>query len=137
MSAMRSASSTTTVVTGEVEGALFEHVLEATGARDDDVDAEVEGLARDVVRGAAVDADDAATAVVGELGQLLLDLGGQFARRHEHQGHGLAGRALVRRAIRGSPKARVLPEPVIGLADDVASGEGVGDARPLGWGRLR
>ena len=111
---------------GEIEGALFEHVLEAAGTGHHDVDTEVEGLARDVVRGAAVDADHAASTVVGELGQFLLHLRGQFARRHQDQGHRLAGTGLGEARHQGKAEGQGLAGAGDGLADDVAPGQGVG-----------
>ena len=109
----------------KIEGALFEHVLQAAGTGHDDVDAEVEGLARDVVRGAAVNADDATTAVVGELRQFLLNLGGQFARGHENQGHRFTGTGLGEARHQRKAEGQRLAGAGDGFSDDVAPGEGV------------
>ncbi len=111
----------------EVEGTLFEHVLEAAGARDDDVDAEVECLARHVVRRATVDADDAATAVVGQVGEFLLDLRGEFAGGHEDEAEGLARTSLAQARHQGKSEREGLSRAGDGLSDDVATGEGVGE----------
>ena len=112
---------------GEVEGTLFEHVLETARAGHDDVDAEVECLARDVVRRATVDRDHAPSIVVGQLRDLLLDLRGEFARGHEDQRHGLAGAGLGKSGHERQAEGEGLARARRGLADDVATGEGVGE----------
>ena len=117
----------------EVEGALFEHVLQASGAGDDNVDAEVERLARDVVRCTAVYADHAPTAVVGELRQFLLDLGGQLARGHENQRRRFARASLDEPRHQGKAEGEGLARAGHGLADHVTTGEGVGDSGLLNW----
>jgi len=96
------------------------------GARYDDVNAKVEGLARDVVRSAAVDADDAATVVVSQLSELFLDLRGQFAGGYQHEGHGLARTGLGEARHQGKSEGQGLARAGHGLSDDVASGEGIG-----------
>ena len=106
----------------EVECALFEHVFEAAGAGNDDVNTHVEGLARNVVGGAAVDGDDATTAVLGQVGQFLLDLSSELTGRNEDEANGLAGAGLGDVGEQWQAKGHGLSRSGRGLADDVASG---------------
>ncbi len=115
----------------EVESALFEHVFEAPGTGDHDVDAEVERLARDVIGGTAVDADDAATLVVGQLGNLFLDLSGQFTRRNQHQSGGFARTGLGEIGEQGEGEGEGLARTGDRLTYDVATRQGVGNRRLL------
>ena len=103
-------------------------VDEPPGRGDDDVDAlaELGDLAVDV--GPAVDGDRAQPERPGQRHEDVVHLDGELAGREQHEGQGLgraAGRfwpawawasrvALVRWSS-GTPKARVLPEPVLAL----------------------
>ena len=110
---------------GKVKGALLEHVFEAAGAGNHNVDAHVEGLTSNVVGGATVDADDATTAVLGQVGQFLLYLSREFAGRHQDQANGLAGTGLGDAGHEGEAEGEGLTGAGRGFADDVVAGEGV------------
>ena len=95
------------------------------GRGDDEVDAlaELGDLAVDV--GPAVDGDGAQPELLGQRGEHVVDLHGELAGREQHQGQrpGRAGgrsgpwasRVALARWSSGTPKARVLPEPVLAL----------------------
>ncbi len=56
-----------------------------------------------------------------------MDLGGQFARGHEDQRHRLAGAGLGEACHEGEAEGERLARTGDGLADNVTSGEGVGN----------
>ena len=86
MSAMRSASSTTTTCdAAEVDVALADEVGQAAGAGDDDVDAAAQRLALGAEADAAVAGHDPEVAGRAEPLELTLHLGGELPGRHEHQ----------------------------------------------------
>ena len=90
MSAMRSASSSTTISTASrVERAARKEVLEAARARHDDVDALAQGASLRVVPDAAVDGGRAKVAAT-DPGELPLDLRGELAGGHEDEAGRLA-----------------------------------------------
>ena len=112
---------------GDGDLAPVTEVDETAGRGDDHVNALVQlgHLAIDV--GAAVDGDGAQAEGLGQGGQHVVHLDGQFPRGQEDERQGLrrSGRrpglgpcaslvALVR-CRSGTPKARVLPEPVLAL----------------------
>ena len=99
-------------------------VDEAPRGGDDDVDplAELGDLAVDV--GAAVDGHGVQPELLGQRGQDVVDLDGQLPRRQqdegERPGRARGGRPCASRVPwprwrSGTPKARVLPEPVLAL----------------------
>ncbi len=113
----------------ELHGASLEQVLEPAGRRDQDVGALGElGLALDA--GAAVDGRDRERAGVRDRAQLLDDLTGQLARRHEHEcgGARVGGLdAVDERHAEGERLARAGGR----LDEHVAPGEHVGDDERL------
>ena len=114
MSAMRSASSTTTISTSSrLDLAPLDQVGEATRAGDEHVDAAPQRLELGAEAGAAVDRGDAELAATAEPLELTAHLGGELTGGHEYEGARAAcGRALPTRATSGMPNAMVLPEPV-------------------------
>ena len=112
---------------GEVQGALFEHVFETAGAGDDDVDTHSQGLAGDVVGSATVNAEHALAAISGQLTNFLLDLGGQFAGRHQDESLGTAWGSLANVGHQGQAEGQRLAGTRGSLADDVTASHGVRD----------
>ena len=114
MSAMRSASSITTISTSSrIDVAAAHEVGEPAGAGDGHVDAAAQRLELRTEADAAVERCDAALASGEQRAQLGMDLGGQFAGGREHECHAAArGGHGRRRSASGMPKASVLPDPV-------------------------
>ena len=133
MSAMRSASSTTSTSTcRDGELAALDEVDEPARGADDDVDAllqrgdlRVHATRRRRRPGPC----GRATSPSGP--ERSRDLGGELTGGHEDQAAGAAGLRLADAPRSGRPKARVLPEPVLALPQHVAPGEGVGDGERL------
>ena len=128
MSAMRSASSTTTWSTSPSDTRPdCDQVLEPAGARHDELDAGVEGLALRAVAHPAVHRHDVVAALAHERAQLAGDLLGQLPGRGEHEG---GGTATLRRTQPGDERqaeGERLARAGGRAAGDVAAGEGVGD----------
>ena len=119
----------------EAHVALADEVLEATGAGDDDVDALADRGDLGVLADAAEDGAGAQPGGRGQGCEGLLDLGDELTRRREDQG--ARGLGTARGTARGQPRDEWQQEG-IGLAragapaaQDVASGEGVGQRRGL------
>jgi hypothetical protein len=81
--------------------------------------------------GAAVDGHEAVAPGLHQRVHHLGDLQGQLPGGDHDERTGARGSAGSRRSMSGRPKARVLPEPGLGLAADVAAGHGVGDGQAL------
>ena len=110
----------------QIEGTLLQHVFESPGTGHDDVNAEVQGFARHVIGGSTVDADDTATAVVGQLGNLFLHLGGEFARRYQDEAGRFAGTSFGQSSHERKTESQGLARTGRRFADDVAASQGVG-----------
>ena len=115
MSAMRSASSTTTKL--DVVEATRRRWLMRSARRPGQATTmstpRRRALELAAEADAAVDGGDATARRAGQRGELVADLGGQLAGGDQHEGRGAGGaRPCSTRATSGMPKARVLPEPV-------------------------
>ena len=112
---MRSASSSTTISTLSRSSSFsLSRSISRSGVATIDVDAALQHVDLLMTRGAAVDGEHGAIAAGGDGREHLGDLQGQLAGRHEHQAERPAGSASpVSRASIGTPKASVLPEPVL------------------------
>ena len=121
----------------EVERVLAEQVGEATGARDEDVDAAVQRPALRVVADAAVDGAHAELARRCERLELTTDLRGELARRREDQ----RGRLALARAVDARDERHAERDRLAGTgrcaAAYIATGERVGNGRGLDVERLR
>ena len=107
MSSIRSASSRTTILSDpQVERAAADQVEHPARRADDDVGAllQLGDLAAD--RLAAVHRHAGSAPAVGQLLDLVADLHGQFARRHQHQRLRRAALLAAHRAVRGSESQR-------------------------------
>ena len=112
----------------EQDVALAEHVEQAAGGRDQEVDALADALGLRVVGNAAEDGDDAAAAVGGQRLADLLDLAAQLAGRSDDQ-----SRRMRLLAVHDHRRAHVLEDGQheggrlagarLGAAHDVAAGE--------------
>ena len=122
----------------EVERVLAEQVGEATGARDEHVDAAVELPALRVVADTAVDRAHAAGARVaasGSSSRQICAVSSRVGARISAVGWRLRARSM--RAMSGTPNAIGLAGAGGGAAAHVAAGERVGDRRGLDVERLR
>ncbi len=124
MSAMRSASSTTTISTASRSDlAALDEVGEAAGARDEHVDAAAQRLQLRAEAGAAVDGGDPQLALPAEPLELAADLRGELTGGDEHE----PGRPLRRRAPDAhderDPEGDGLAGAGRGAAAEVAAGD--------------
>ena len=115
----------------QVEAAALEVVDHAAGGADDDVDAALERSQLEGVGLAAVDRQHAkALEVVGVLLKGFGDLDGELARRREHDRLGLAALEVDLGQDRQSERGG-LAGAGLGLAEEVAAGEQLGNRRGL------
>jgi hypothetical protein len=111
--------------------AAFEEVDEPPWGADDGVDALVERRNLPVHRRAAVDGGDAYAAYLAQGREDVLDLVGELTGRGEHE---RAGRLRLRppdALEQGKPERERLPRAGLGLATEVAAGQGIGDREGL------
>ena len=107
MSAMRSASSTTTISTSSRSDlAPLDQVGEAARAGDEHVDAASERLELGAEAGAAVDRGDAELAAAAEPLELAAHLRGELTGGDEHEGRGAASGVPCRRGRRAGCRTR-------------------------------
>ena len=116
MSSMRSASSSTRISTcAQVDRALLRVIEQATGRRDENVDAAAQGVDLRIDADAAEDDERAQPQILAVALDAFGDLGCELARRHEHERarrlRADAPSPLSRCRI-GSVKPAVLPVPV-------------------------
>ncbi len=121
---------------GQRDGAAVDEVDEAPGGGDDDVDAPGQSGGLAVQVGAAVDGLDRTAAGLGQRAELVGNLGGQFAGGHENEGVGMARLRRLHPLDQGETKSEGLARSGLGLAADVASGQGIGDGQGLDRERL-
>jgi hypothetical protein len=115
----------------ETQRALLHQVFEATRARDDDVGASVERASLGPVSDSAEHAGGAAAFAHGERAQCVFDLARELACRRENE----AGRTASRRGAdtghEREPEGQRLSGTGRRPAQDVTSGERVGEDRNL------
>ena len=132
MSAIRSASSTTTVRTAPRSMApCATRSSRRPGTGHDDVDAPSQGLAGGSVSRPAVDGDHAPASLSGQQGELALHLGGQLAGGDEDQRSGAPRLRSAGPAHDGQPEGQGLARSGRGATTHVAPGERVGKRRLL------
>ena len=134
MSAMRSASSTTTASTAAPENAPRSiRSITRPGRGHGHVDAAIERAQLAVDRRAAVELRDAYSDCLAQRAQHVEHLAGELAGGHQARALAARGalRCPARAAAAGSPNASVLPEPVAALPQHVAAVERVADGRFL------
>ena len=119
----------------ERHGAAGHQVLEPAGRGDEDVGA-LAGLDLLLEADAAVDGRDLEAAGAGERLGLLDDLGGELARRGEHERGGAAVGALEALDDRDRERER-LARARGGLGEHVAPVEHVADDEAAGWRTAR
>ncbi len=111
----------------EREQALAHEVEETARRADDDLRAGLELLDLPLVRLAAVDGDDRGGAVLGGDLEVLGDLDGELARRHDHERLHAGLRGEAEPLDEREAEAEGLAGARLGLADDVLAGERQGD----------
>ena len=121
--------------------ALAEHVEQAAGGGDQEVDALADALGLRVVRDAAEDGDDAAAAVGGQRLADLLDLAAQLAGRGDDEGRRMRLLAVDDHRLAhvledGQHEGGRLAGARLGAAHDVAAGEHARDGMLLDRRRL-
>jgi hypothetical protein len=77
-------------------GSLLQQIGQPTGSGDDHVDASPEGLDLRAHRRATVDREQAQAQCSPQRGELVVDLAGQLASRHQHQGPRAVAAGIVR-----------------------------------------
>ena len=132
MSAMRSASSSTTQVSASSESALrSSRSIRRPGRGHHDLDAVLQAPRLPLERLAAVDEAEAHAPVLAERRQHVVDLDRELAGGHEHERGGPARlgrrRALEQRKAEGQRLARA----GLRLAAHVSAGQRVGDGERL------
>ena len=137
MSAMRSASSTTTTSTASsVERALAQEVAESAGARDEHVDTAIELAMLLSLADPSVHRRDATGARAGQRREVAGDLRRQLTRRREDQ----RGRPAFRRAADTSQDRHTERDRLAGAggraATDVAARDCIGNCEGLYLERL-
>ncbi len=121
----------------EVHEALLHEVLEAAGARHDDVDAGLERLDLAALRDATEDGRRVEAVRLGERGERRGDLGGQLAGRGEDEAERATRAALAAGELaaeardHGQREREGLAGAGLAAAEDVASGERVGQGVDL------
>ncbi len=137
MSAMRSASSNTTVVdVVEPYVAPLNQVLQAPGARHHDVDALLQGAHLLAVASATEDRHDALAVCPEQVAQDLVHLRGQLAGRHEHERLGAPRERALGVHDERNAEGQRLAGPRRCLATDVPPGERSRDGGGLDGQRL-
>ena len=113
----------------EVDVTLLDQVLEATGAREHDVDALADRLHLRVLADAAEDGAGPEPVDRGERRQCGVDLGDQLTGRREDQGTGALRRTTGAGGVQPGDERQQEREGLAGAgaatAEDVASAEGV------------